>query len=199
MQLPLCIIAYPDQHGIKPFPLTWGAQDPKIRGPVICSRLSSSIKQRNAIGAHSGSYSIYRALAVAIGTLSPTHKPAYALTEPPVPIPPVPAWFNPKKIVSFDPWGHLVPQVFRDEMEVKGLDVRPSIAVTKAHIKLSELDEAARAGSIPIDGKIVLKSRPILNEDGSESNKDPGVELVSSKAAVEPVWYLPGVAERFGM
>lgn len=193
------LTTYPDQHGIKPFPLTWGAQDPKIRGPVICSRLSTSIKQRNAIGAHSGSYSIYRALAVALGTLSPTHKPTYALTEPPVPIPPVPAWFDPKKIVSFDPWGHLVPQVFNDEIEVKGLDIRPSIAVTKAHIKLSELDETARSGAIPIDGKIVLKSRPLLNEDGSECDKDPGVELVTSKAAVEPVWYLPGVAERFGI
>ncbi|KAI5114705.1 hypothetical protein M0805_002066, partial [Coniferiporia weirii] len=151
------LTTYPDQHGIKPYPLVWGAEDPKVRGPVICSRLASTLKQRNAIGAHSGSYSIYRALAVALGTLSPTHKPAYALTEPPVPIPPVPAWYDPSKIVSFDPWGHLVPQVFRDEMEGKGLDVRPSIAVTKAHIKLSELDEASRRGEIPIDGKIAVK------------------------------------------
>ena len=49
-------LAYPDQHGIKPFRLSWGAEDPKVRGPVVCSRLSTSIKQRNAIGAHSGSY-----------------------------------------------------------------------------------------------------------------------------------------------
>ena len=142
--------------------------------------------------------SIYRALAVALGTLSPTHKPEYALTEPPVPIPPVPAWFNPKKIVSFDPWGHLVPQIFREEID-GGLDVRPSIAITKAHIKLSEIDEAARKGTIPLDGKIVLESRLLLNADGTPSSEDPGVELVTSKAAVEPVWYLPGVAERFGM
>ena len=84
-------------------------------------------------------------------------------------------------------------------MEEKGLDIRPSIAVTKAHIKLSELDETARKGDIPIDGRIVLKSRPLHNPDGTESEADPGVELVTSKAAVEPVWYLPGVAERFGM
>lgn len=112
---------------------------------------------------------------------------------------PVPAWSDPSKIVSFDPWGHLVPQVFREEMETKGLDVRPSIAITKAHIKLSEIDEVARKGDIKIDEKIVKKSRPILNADYTESNADPGVELVCSKAAVEPVWYLPGVAERFGM
>lgn len=47
--------------------------------------------------------------------------------------------------------------------------------------------------------KIVLKSTPLKNEDGSENSADPGVELNVSKAAVEPVWYLPGVAERFGI
>lgn len=121
------------------------------------------------------------------------------MTEPPVDIPPNKAWFDSSKIVSLDPWGHLVPQVFRKEIEELGLDIRPSIAVTKAHIKLSEIDEASRKGTIPIDEKIVLKSRPLLNADGTESTADPGVEIVSSKAAVEPVWYLPGVAERFGM
>ncbi|KAM6489998.1 cyclohydrolase [Amanita muscaria] len=191
---------YPDQHGIDPYPLNWDAQDPQTRGPVICSRLPSSIKHRNAIGAHSGSYSIYRSLSIALGALSPSHKPDYNLTEPPVSIPPQPSWSSKHKIVSFDPWGHLVPQVFRDHSEKLGLDVRPSIAVTKAHMKLSELDEAARRGDIEVDGKLVLESRPVRNPDGSE-NKDiwPGVEVAISKAAVEPVWYLPGVAERFGI
>ncbi|KIJ46079.1 hypothetical protein M422DRAFT_250509 [Sphaerobolus stellatus SS14] len=193
------LTTYPDQTGIKPFPLTWGAPDPAVRGPIIPSRLPSSLKQRNSIGAHSGSYSIYRALAVALGTLSPTHKPSYALTEPPVSIPPQPAWSDPKKIVSFDPWGHLAPQVFRHEIEDLGLDIRPSIAVTKAHIKLSEIDVAAQRGDLQIDGKIVLKSRQGINADGTESIEDPGIELNVSKAAVEPVWYLPGVAERFGI
>lgn len=86
-----------------------------------------------------------------------------------------------------DPWGHLVPSIFRNEIEEKGLDVRPSIAVTKAHLKMSELDEAERKGDITIDGHIVKKSAI------------SGVEVSVSKAAVEPVWYLPGVAERFGM
>lgn len=39
--------------------------------------------------------------------------------------------FDPTKIVSFDPWGHLVQQAFASEI-ANGLDVRPSIAVTKA-------------------------------------------------------------------
>ena len=88
--------------------------------------------------------------------------------------------------------------MFRAE-SATGLDIRPSIAVTKAHIKLSEIDETSRKGDILVDGKIVLKSAPLLNADGTTSNADPGVEINVSKAAVEPVWYLPGVAERFKM
>lgn len=124
---------------------------------MVCSRLPGSIKARNAIGAHAGSYSIYRALSIAMGALDPTHKPDYSQTEPPVNIPYQPGWSDPKKIVSFDPWGHLVPQVFRGEMEEGGLDVRPSIAVTKAHLKMSELDEAERKGDLVVDGSVVLR------------------------------------------
>lgn len=128
-----------------------------------------------------------------MGALSPTHKPDYSLTEPPVDIPPQPSWFDPRKIVSFDPWGHLVPQVFKHEIEQLGLDVRPSIAVTRAHMKLSEIDDASRKGDVVVDGKVVLQSRPLVNADGSISDAYPGVEINVSKAAVDPVWYLPGM------
>ena len=84
-------------------------------------------------------------------------------------------------------------------MDDLGLDIRPSIAVTKAHLKMSELDEASRKGDLVIDGSVVIKSRPLNNADGTVNPADPGVEVGVSKAAVEPVWYLPGVAERFGM
>ncbi|KAK1225599.1 hypothetical protein PQX77_011459 [Marasmius sp. AFHP31] len=206
------LTTYPDQHGISPVKLTWGASSPLERGPVICSRLPGSIRQRNAIGAHSGSYSIYRALAIAMGTLDPAHRPDFSKTEPPVEFPPNESWYGPKdgsdkghKIVSFDPWGHLVQTAFADKIKSKEeggseLDIRPSIAVTKAHIKLSEIDETVRRGEIEIDGKIVLKSAPIKKADGSiDESRDGGVEINVSKAAVEPVWWLPGVAERFGI
>jgi hypothetical protein len=134
-----------------------------------------------------------------MGALSPTHKPDYSKTEPPVSIPPQPAWFVPDQIVSLDPWGHLVPQAFRREIEEIGLDVRPSIAVTKARMKLSEIDDSARQGSITVDGKIVLRSQPLVNSDGSPNPAHPGVDINVSKAAVEPVWFIPGVAKRFGM
>jgi len=137
-----------------------------------------------------------------MGTLNPSHKPDYTSTEPPksVDIPFVPAWAEPGKIVSFDPWGHLVPKVFKREMEEEGLDVRPSIAITKAHLKMSEIDDSVRKGQIEVDGSLVVRSPPVRKEDGTiDENVDPGVEVSVSKAAVEPVWWLPGVAERFGM
>ncbi|KAJ7066995.1 GTP cyclohydrolase N terminal-domain-containing protein [Mycena amicta] len=183
--------SYPHQHGITPTPLQWAASSPTARGPVICSRLPSSIKARNAIGAHSGSYSIYRALSIAMGSLSPTHKPDFTMTEPPVQIPANPSWGS---VGGMDPWGHLVPTVFRREIEEQGLDIRPSIAVTRAHIKMSELDDAVRRGDLKVDGRHVIASAPI---PGLDTN--PGVEVAVSKAAVEPVWHLPGVAERFGI
>ncbi|KAF9258258.1 hypothetical protein L218DRAFT_1005186 [Marasmius fiardii PR-910] len=208
----ILLTTYPDQHGISPVNIVWGAPSPLERGPIICSRLPGSIGKRNAIGAHSGSYSIYRALAIAMGTLDPAHRPDYSKTEPPVDIPPNKTWYGPKgesakghKIVSFDPWGHLIPSVYAEYLKSKeeggmGLDIRPSIAVTRAHIKLSEIDESVRRGEIEVDGKIVLKSSPIKKEDGSiDESRDGGVEINVSKAAVEPVWWLPGIAERFGI
>jgi hypothetical protein len=80
------------------------------------------------------------------------------------------------------------------------LDIRTSIAVTRAHMKLSELDDSVRRGEIQADGKIVMKSRPVKKEDGTiNEDIDQGFEVAVSKAAVEPVWYLPGVAERSGI
>lgn len=88
-----------------------------------------------------------------MGTLSPTHKPDYTMTEPPVEIPYQQTWSDPKKIVSLDPYGHVVSVAYARQLQEQGLDVRPSIAVTKAHIKLSEIDESSRKGEIIIDGK----------------------------------------------
>ena len=79
-----------------------------------------------------------------MGSLSPTHKPDYSRTEPPVSILPQPSWSDPSKIVSFDPFGRLTQTVFAKEIEGNGLDVRPSIAITKAHLKMSDLDESSR-------------------------------------------------------
>jgi GTP cyclohydrolase II len=133
------------------------------------------------IGTHSGSYSVYRALAVAAGALSREHRADLTNTAPTDVIGPYPQWSEPGKITSLDPWGALVADVFSAELAA-GFDIRPTIAVTKAHVILPEVIEAVQKGRLHPDGHVLLPS---------------GAALVT-KAAVEPVWYLPGVAQRFG-
>lgn len=180
----IILTTYPKQIGINPIPLQWGASDAVKRGPVVVSRSSSTIRKRNAIGAHGGSYSIYYALALASKQLNANHRPDFTNTEPAAPIGPFPQWGDKKKIVAMDPWGHLAPWLFSDIIEKDNVDIRPTIAITKAHMKLPELEESVRSGRLVPDGKVCL------NGSG---------ELAVTKFAVEPVWYLPGVAERFGI
>mmetsp|Transcript_13714 Transcript_13714/g.14255 ORF Transcript_13714/g.14255 Transcript_13714/m.14255 type:complete len:447 (-) Transcript_13714:128-1468(-) len=165
--------------GSNPIKLNWGAQTAKERGPVIATVKHGG--QRNAIGAHSGGYCIYTALAVAAGELNPSHIPNLSQTAPVHDFGPYPSWKDPKKIVTIDPWGGSVTQVFQDYY-AKGYDIRPTIAVTKAHIDFPEIKEALRVGRLIPDGNVLL----------------PSGQTVVTKAAIEPVWYLPGVAERFG-
>lgn len=40
------ITAYPGQKGIKPSKLNWGEATPQARGPIVVSRLASSINVR---------------------------------------------------------------------------------------------------------------------------------------------------------
>ncbi|KAI2643469.1 GTP cyclohydrolase N terminal-domain-containing protein [Xylaria nigripes] len=179
----IILTTYPRQIGINPIPLQWGAPGPE-RGPVVVSRASSTIRKRNAIGAHGGSYSIYFALALASKQLNVNHRPDFTNTEPAANIGPFPQWADKKKIVAMDPWGHLAPWLYADTMQKENVDIRPTIAITKAHMKLPELEESVRQGRLIPDGKVCL------NETG---------EVAVTKFAVEPVWYLPGVAERFGI
>ena len=82
-----------------------------------------------------------------------------------------------------DPWGHMVQSAFASQL-TQGLDIRPTIAITKAHMQLSEIETMVVQKTLDIDGKIVL------NGQG---------QLMVTKGAVEPVWYLPGIAKRFGV
>ncbi len=66
-----------------------------------------------------------------------------------------------------DPWGHLSPWLFKDIIEGDNskrwmqehgtllhrlthsiVDIRPTIAITKAHMKLSELEDSVRSGRL---------------------------------------------------
>ncbi|KAI9208445.1 GTP cyclohydrolase N terminal-domain-containing protein [Polychytrium aggregatum] len=177
----IVLTTYPGQVGVNPIPLIWGASEPEVRGPIVCSRIPESLKLRNAIGAHGGSYSVYRALAIAIRELEPHHKPNLHNTYPVVQIGPFPSWNDPMKIVSLDPWGAMISQIFKKHHDA-GVDVRPTIAITKAHMRVSEIQYLVQQGSLKVDGTVVL------GLDG---------DLAVVKGAVEPVWYLPGIADRF--
>lgn len=162
------------------FPLRWGAAEPRERGPVIGT--VSAGHDRNAIGAHGGAYALYRALAVSSGALNPIARPDLTNTAPIVDLGPYPQWSEPGRIVSLDPWGHRVAADFRQEI-AEGVDIRPTIAVTRARLTISELDEAIARGRLKADGEVVR----------------PSGEVVVTKAAIDPVWHLPGIAERFSI
>jgi len=38
----------------------------------------------------------------------------------------------------------------------KGIDIRPTIAVTRAHMRLMEIEKSVKDGRLHVDGKIVL-------------------------------------------
>jgi GTP cyclohydrolase II len=161
-------------------PVHWGAADPAERGPVIATLQDPEL--RNVIGTHAGAYALYRALAVAAGRLAPGHRPDLTDTAPAASIGPFPQWGDPERIVSLDPWGHMAGEVFADRIAA-GWDIRPTIAVTRARINMPEIAEAVRVGRLTPDGAV-------LTEAG---------HVRVTKVAVEPVWYLPGVARRFGI
>jgi GTP cyclohydrolase II len=158
----------------------WGAPTAVERGPIVASL--SNPAQRNAIGTHSGAYALYRALAVASGQLDRDHRPDLTDTSPAEPLGPHPQWSDPDRIVSLDPWGHLVAGVFAAEIAA-GVDIRPTIAVTKARINMPEMKDAVAAGRLVPDGVI-------LHDNG---------DVRVTKAAIDPVWHLPGMAKRFGV
>ncbi|TMJ68619.1 MAG: GTP cyclohydrolase II [Alphaproteobacteria bacterium] len=167
--------------GAKPrFPIVWGAPTARERGPVVAT--VSRPLDRNVIGTHGGSYALYRALAVSSGALNPIQRPDLTNTDPAATIGPFEQWMGAAKIVSIDPWGHTVMEAFREQI-AEGVDIRPSIAVTRARLDLPELEQALASGRLAIDGSVV----------------QPNGSLSVVKIAIDPVWHLPGIAARFSV
>src|SRR3981081_3426246 len=133
-------------------PIGLGASTSQARGPVMGSTTARG--DRNVIGAHGGAYSIYRALAVSSGTLDPNARPDLKDTGPVIEMGPHPQWAGQAKIVSLDPWGHRVAEDFGAEIE-DGMDIRPTIAITKARLTLPEVREAIELGRLSEDGVVV--------------------------------------------
>ena len=86
-----------------------------------------------------------------------------------------------QRIVAMDPWGATIASEFAAELAA-GYDNRPTIAVTQAHVILPEVIEALQSGRLKADGKFLTA----------------GGAATVTKVAVEPVWFLPEVARRFG-
>ncbi len=172
------LTSHPGQGASGAPAIHWGAADALERGPIVGSTTNRS--QRNVVGTHSGSYGVYRALAVAAGNLVKGHRADLTNTAPTDAIGPYEQWGDADKIVSIDPWGASVQSVYADYLEA-GYDIRPTIAVTKAHIHLPEIKQALAFQRLQVDGTFLL-------EDSSAA---------VTKIAVEPVWWLPGVAKRF--
>jgi GTP cyclohydrolase II len=173
------LTSHPEPGAKLPFPIAWGAATVRERGPIIGT--VSQPQDRNVIGSHGGSYAVYRALAVSSGALDPIRRPDLTNTYPAATIGPFPQWTEPQRIVSLDPWGHLVAENFKAEI-AEGTDIRPTIAITRARLDLHEMQGALAAGRLTNDGDVV-------HANGS-------VSVV--KVAIDPVWYLPGIAQRFG-
>jgi len=174
------LTSHPGTGATNRFPIVWDAPTARERGPVVATANAGS--DRNAIGAHGGAYSVYRALAVASGAMDPLVRPELQNTYPVTPVGPHAQWSEPGKIVSLDPWGARIAEDFATEI-AEGVDIRPTIAVTKARITLPEIAGAIRAGRLKPDGKV-------LHDTG---------DVAVTKAAIDPVWHLPGVAARFGV
>jgi GTP cyclohydrolase II len=173
------LTSHPEPGARLRFPIRWGAATARERGSIIGA--VSQPQDRNVIGSHGGSYAVYRALAVSSGALDPIRRPDLTNTYPAATIGPFAQWTEPRCIVSLDPWGHLVATDFKAEI-AEGIDIRPTIAVTRARLELHELRDALTSGRLFDDGNVV-------HANGS-------VSVV--KIAIDPVWYLPGIAQRFG-
>src|SRR5216683_254361 len=174
------LTSHPEGAGRSAIPLRWGAASAAERGPVIASPAAS--RRRNAIGSYSGAYAIYRALAVATRGLARDHRPDLTDTAPAALIAPCPQWTDAAKIVSLDPWGHLVGEVFAEHIR-SGIDARPTMAITTARLAPPELRLLLAEGRLRADGRVLL---------------DNG-EIRVTKVAIDPVWHLPGMALRFGV
>jgi len=174
------LTSHPDPGAKLRFPIHWGAASARERGPIVAT--VSRPADRNVIGSHGGSYAVYRALAVSAGALDPIRRPDLTNTHPAAQIGPFEQWRDARRIVSLDPWGHLVSEDFGPEI-AEGLDARPTIAVTRARLDIPEIQDALAAGRLSSDAEVV-------HQNGC---------IAVVKIAIDPVWYLPGIAERFGV
>src|SRR5258708_12120571 len=101
------ITSHPAPGAKHDYPIDWGAASARERGPVIGT--VSRPQDRNVIGTHGGSYSVYRALAVSSAALDPIRRPDLTNTHPAATIGPFSQPVNPHRTASPDPPTPLPP------------------------------------------------------------------------------------------
>lgn len=153
--------------------IKWGAETLDERG-VIVSGYNN--KYKNAIGAPFGPFCINRALGIStkvmqVGLDTQTTGPNYFLER-------TSFRFKGDKIVTLDPWGGLSGNVV-SRFNSLGINLYPSIARCKARLKIREVEDAIKLGYLENDDHFVRDGR-----------------ILVTKFSIDPVWHLPGVANR---
>jgi hypothetical protein len=157
------LTSHPDPGASARFPIRWGAADPKARGPGDRLGHEPGRPQR-----HRRAWRLLFDLPRArdfFAAMNPLARPDLRNTHPTAEIGPHPQWAEPDRIVSLDPWGHRVGEVFSDEIAT-GTDVRPTIAITRARLNMPEILAAMGAHRLAADGGVLHKSGDISGHQG---------------------------------
>ena len=162
------------------FPIVWGAPTARERGPIIGT--VSRPQDRNVIGTHGGSYAVYRALAVSSGALDPIRRPDLTNT------------LSGRDHRAVSPNGSIRSASSRS---IRGGIWSRRISAPRS-AKASTSGRASRSRA-PVS--TCPKFRPRWRRsgwcaDGEFVHANGSVSVV--KIAIDPVWYLPGIAQRFG-
>lgn len=203
-------LSFPEIARSRRFPIDWRNQSPMQRGPIIADAYSHD---RNVIGFHRGQYAHQAALAIACGRLDPRHIPDYSYTDAHIKIGDTEFQRrNWNKIVTLDPWGHMVPEIFADYLSA-GIGIHPTISITKGNLLIPELAalnvsmirKFAETSGMTVEQLLKLNLALLGNTepDKDQMRLEPDGQIVLedgripvTKIAIDRVHYLPGVAER---
>ena len=174
------LTSHPEPGGKPRFPIHWGAPTARERGPIIGT--VSRPGDRNVIGSHGGSYALYRALAVSSGALDPIRRPDLTNTHPAATIGPFAQWT-------------------RAGQDRLARSLGPSGRARTSRPRSPRASTSARPSPSPRRGSTCPRCRPRSPPAGSRPTATSCTPTAASsvvKVAIDPVWYLPGIAERFG-
>ncbi len=181
----------------KSLSVTWGAQRPAERGPIVLESEARFPEEATAFGLHGDLYGFHRGMAKVLEMIPGTHAPDLSHTRPPFQVPVQPEWGT-DHIATMDPWGHCVATHFAD-LRQEGVNISPSVAVNTSYYRMPEIAEGVSSGRLKPDCRGLLDQfgHPQHNvKKGAVLDKD-GVMRVTEITG-EQVWHLPTVAAQLG-